>query len=286
MPELPEVETIKTDLEKALINVKITDLKIYLPKIIKTNLTTFKKTLKNNYFKKIKRRGKLIIISLKEKDKFLLIHLKMTGQLIYQKKEKIIAGGHNEENFELLFPGKHTHLFFTFADNSKLYFNDLRQFGYLKLVNQQELDLILSSYGLEPLAPDFNLKKLKSLLKNKKRNIKAFLLDQKIIAGIGNIYADEILFASKILPLRSTDTLQEEEVLRLFKNIKLILKKAVQYRGTTFNNFVDANGQKGNFLKKLKIYQKEKEPCLKCGSKIQKEKIAGRGTRFCPLCQR
>jgi len=286
MPELPEVETIKNDLNSKILNLKISQVTVSLPKIVKNDLTFFQNILNNNSFSNINRRGKLIICSLKNGNYFLLVHLKMTGQLIYQKGEEIIAGGHNEDQFSLSFPNKHTHLFFTFSDQSRLFFNDLRQFGYLTIVDQDQLNNKLKLYGLEPLSSDFTLKNFRSLLHNRKKNVKAFLLDQNLIAGIGNIYADEVLFASEILPTRSIDTLQTDEIRELHKNIKAILKRAVKYRGTTFNNFVDANGQKGSFLEKLRVYKKEKEPCSKCGGEIIKKRIAGRGTRFCSECQR
>ncbi|MCF7831169.1 bifunctional DNA-formamidopyrimidine glycosylase/DNA-(apurinic or apyrimidinic site) lyase [Candidatus Gracilibacteria bacterium] len=285
MPELPEIETIKNDLAVKLLNKKIVQIKVNLPKIVKNPLAGFLKKLINESFKKVNRRGKLMIFEI-NKDLFLLIHLRMTGQLIYQEKGVVIAGGHSDTKLDFSLPGKHTHLYFTFADKSQLFFNDLRQFGYAKLVDKKELDQTLLRFGVEPLSADFTLQKLKDLLKNKKRNIKAFLLDQQVIAGIGNIYADEILFASKVFPLRRTETLNAKEIADIHTNTKKILQKAIKYRGTTFNNYVDSEGKKGSFLNFLQVYQRANKPCLKCKSIIKKIKVAGRGTSLCQKCQK
>jgi len=285
MPELPEIETIKNDLNEKILNKKIVHITVNLPKIVKNPLVAFQKSLENQTIKSVNRRGKLMILEINQ-NLFLLIHLKMTGQLIYQEKNQIIAGGHSDAKLDFDLPSKHTHLFFAFANQSQLFFNDLRQFGYAKLVNKEELDQVLLKFGVEPLEENFTLPKLQSLLKNKKRNIKAFLLDQSLIAGIGNIYADEILFASSVSPLRRTDTLTKKEVENLHLNTKKILQKAIKYRGTTFNNYVDSEGKKGSFLNFLKVYQRANKPCLKCQNPIKKIKVAGRGTSFCQKCQK
>ena len=285
MPELPEVETVKNDLNQKILKKKISQITIKLPKIVKNSKNYFQKSLLNHHFQNITRRGKLIIFELDNK-LFLLVHLRMTGQLIYQNKDEVTAGGHSEKETSWQLPNKHTHIFFTFSDKSRLFFNDLRQFGYLKAVDQKELDQTLNKFGLEPLDRNFTIQKFKNLIISKKRNIKAFLLDQHVIAGIGNIYADEILFASGVSPLRRTNTLKPQEIITLHQEIKKILKKAIQYRGTTFNNFVDSSGKKGNFIKFLKVYQKEKQDCPCCKQSIKKIKVAGRGTRYCLKCQK
>ncbi len=286
MPELPEVETIVNDLNKKIINKKISKVEINLQKIVKNNLKDFIQTLKNNSFEQVLRRGKLIIFKLNKDDQFLLIHLRMTGQLIYQEGNKIIAGGHSEKNRDFSFPNKHTHVVIIFQDKSKLFFNDQRQFGVLKIVDHKNLDKELKKIGAEPLSSKFSFSYFSDLLLNRKGNIKAFLLNQKYIAGIGNIYADEILFASHIYPFRKIESLKLKEKEDLFKNIKKILKQAIKFRGTTFNNYVDANGNKGRFIEKLKIYKKEGTKCKRCKNIIKKTKIAGRSTRYCSKCQK
>lgn len=287
MPELPEVETIRSDLKKKILNKKIKKVDLRSRKIVKSSVKDFVLTLERNSFKDIRRKGKLLVFVLAKKNRYLTIHLRMTGQLIYQNNKKIIAGGHSDNNSITDLPNKHTHIIFHFSDRSQLFFNDLRRFGVIKVVNEKELQNMLDNLGVEPLKKDFSLKIFQDIIKNKKGNIKAFLLNQKYIAGIGNIYADEILFEAKILPNRKTDSLKNEEIKKLFRAIKKILKKAISYRGTTFNDYVDADGKKGNFLKLLKVYSKEGKDCQRCkGGIIQKVKVAGRGTRYCNKCQK
>lgn len=296
MPELPEVETIKNDLKKKILNKKILKIEIKDKKIVKNSPRLFLNLLKNAEFKNIQRIGKLLIFILKDK-KFLLIHLKMTGQLIYQGKNELIAGGHQNSNLESPIvaedkPGisnlenKHTRVVFTFIDKTKLFYNDLRKFGYLKIVDEKKLKLIKEKFGPEPLTKNFTLNNLKKALKNKRINIKAFLLNQKNIAGIGNIYADEILFASKIKPERSVAKLTKKEIENIYKNTEITIKKAIKWRGTTFSNYVDGQGKRGNFTKLLKVYGRDNEKCLVCKNKINKIKLNGRGTHYCPICQK
>lgn len=285
MPELPEVETIRCDLSKKILGKKIRDIKISKPKIIKGNNSNFKKTLKNNYIEKINRVGKLIIFSLKEKEKHLLVHLKMTGQLIYVSKSKIIPGGHNYPKIDRL-PNKFSHIIFTFLDRSKLFYNDIRQFGYMKVVNKKGLKEALFNFGVDPINDNFKKSDFFKLTKDKKTNIKTFLLNQKFIAGIGNIYADEILFDSQIRPSRKVNSLLKKEKEKIYLSIIKILKKAVKMRGTTLSNYVDGKGNKGNFTKLLKVYQRQGQKCLKCRKKIKKTRITGRGTHYCSNCQK
>ena len=293
MPELPEVETIKNDLRKKILGKKIRKVDLRLKKIVKSSEKGFVLVLEKNSFESIERRGKLLILGLSQKNKYLIIHLRMTGQLIYQKGGEIVAGGHSESGRDGALPylhdmpNKHTHIIFHFSDKSKLFFNDLRRFGVAKIVDKKELEKIVSRFGEEPLDKDFSLKVFKNIIRNKKGNIKAFLLNQGYIAGIGNIYADEILFEAGILPSRKIDSLKKEEIKKLYQAIKKILKKAVKYRGTTFYSYIDTHGKQGNFTKFLKVYKREKKMCLKCKkSIIRKTKIAGRGTRSCDKCQK
>ncbi len=287
MPELPEVQTIIDDLGQQVLFKKIKKVDVLLPRIVKASSKNFILELKNNSFQKIERRGKYIIISLQNKDKFLIIHLRMTGQIIYQQKNNLIAGGHSDQKINLNLPHRQTHLIITFQDQSRLFYNDQRQFGYLEIVNQKKVKDLENKLGIEPLSSEFTLKYFKNLIKDKKRNLKAFLLDQKYIAGLGNIYVDESLFEAGILPHRPTNSLQEEEIKKLYQAIKKVLKKAIKYRGTTFNNYKDAHGRTGNFINKLKAYGQENKKCMRCQKEIIKKiKIAGRGTRYCPKCQK
>jgi formamidopyrimidine-DNA glycosylase len=287
MPELPEVETIRNDLREKILDKKIKKVDLRFKKIVKSSTKDFISILEGNNFKDIKRRGKLLVFTLAKKNKHLTIHLRMTGQLIYQKGKKIIAGGHGDNDDIINLPNKHTHIVFYFNDGSLLSFNDLRRFGVVQIIDGEELENTLSSFGLEPLEKSFSLKVFQGIIENKKRNIKAFLLDQKCVAGIGNIYADEILFEAKVLPSRKIVSLKIEEIKAIYKATKKILKKAIKSRGTTFYSYIDARGQRGNFTKFLKVYKRERKKCLRCKKgMIQKAKIAGRGTRYCDKCQK
>lgn len=294
MPELPEVETIKNDLEQKVLKKKIKRVDLRLKKTVKSSAKDFVLVLEKNSFENIKRRGKLLIFGIETghcpvstPNKYLIIHLRMTGQLVYQKGKKITAGGHSDNSSIIDLPNKHTHLIFYFSDKSKLFFSDLRRFGIVKIVDEKELKKMTDNFGVEPLEKNFSLKIFKDLIKNKKGNIKAFLLNQKYVAGIGNIYADETLFEAGVLPDRKIDSLKAAEIKKLHQAIRKILKKAVKYRGTSFNDYVDADGKKGGFLKLLKVYGREKEKCRRCKKGvIQKTKLAGRGTRYCNKCQK
>jgi formamidopyrimidine-DNA glycosylase len=291
MPELPEVETIRRDLSTLLGN-KIVALKIFSPKTASHSAAFFVKTLVGQKLVKIERRGKLLILSLAN-GFFLLIHLKMTGQLIFQSAKIKIVGGHSlgeglyDKSVGGKLPNKHTRAVFYFSNGGELFFNDLRKFGYLKLVKKPELEEILkNNYGPEPLTPEFSAGRLREIIKIRKTNIKAVLLNQKLIAGLGNIYVDEVLFAAKISPKRIASKLKFAEISLLVKEINRLIKKAIEYRGTTFNNYVDSRGRKGNFSKLLKVYGRGGEKCLICGRAILKVKLAGRGTHYCSNCQK
>ena len=286
MPELPEVETIRRDLSKKILNKTISQVEIKNDKTVQGENGLFFEYIKGNKFTDIDRVGKLLIFKLKS-SKYLLIHLKMTGQLVYQGKGDIIVGGHQDigSNSQTL-NFKYARVIFIFIDNSKLFFNDLRKFGYLKIVDDEELELIKGKFGIEPLTKNFTLNNLINLLKGKKTNIKAVLLNQENIAGIGNIYVDEILFASGIKPERKTNELTKKEIDIIFKNIKKIIKKAIKWRGTTFSNYVDGSGKKGNYTKFLKVYGRKDKNCQVCNNKIKKIKLNGRGTHFCKTCQK
>lgn len=304
MPELPEVETIARDLSESLGNQPIVSLDLVSSKSAQNAPSFFKKNLIENSFKKISRRGKLLIFALSKNDNFLLIHLKMTGQLIYidADKKTRLAGGHSlnnqsnksaKKNDSFLdsvggkLPNKHTRVIIGFKNGAKLFFNDLRRFGYLKIVGAEELKKILkNNYGPEPLTPDFSVRYLEKLLARRKIKIKALLLDQKLVAGLGNIYVDEALFASKIRPERLAQSLKKAEVKKLFLAINALIKKAIKHRGTTFSNYVDSKGRPGNYSRFLKVYGRKDEKCPVCGARIIKIKMAGRGTHYCPHCQK
>ena len=287
MPELPEVETIRRDLSQAIINHRIVSISINQPKIIKNkNINFFKKNLIDKQIISVNRIGKLLYLELSNQ-LVLLIHLKMTGQLIYQKKLKKIYGGHSFPPQNTTLPNKYSHIIFHFDNESKLFFNDQRQFGFMQIVKNIQLQKIKSKYGIEPLQPNFTLKNFSAIFTNRKTYLKNILLNQKIISGLGNIYVDEICFDAGINPQTLVSKLNKNQIKKLFASTKKIIKLAIKYRGTTFSDYLDSSGKKGNYSQKLKVYGQSKKICPKCQkTTIKKIKLAGRGTHFCPHCQK
>lgn len=294
MPELPEIETIKRDLEKKIVGKTIARVEVREKKPVSPGPKKFAKILVGNRFKKIERRGKLLIFHLNKPDFFLLAHMKMTGQLVYHYGHKTIYGGHEVPKTVAVLPNQFTRVIFSFKDKSILYFNDMRKFGYLKIVSAEEKEKILATrFGPDAWSPKLSFKIFKEILHSRaKSRLKAALMDQQSIAGIGNIYADEICFMARLRPQRKINTLSAEEIKALFNSIGKVLRHAIKHRGTTFGtrpaqNYVDSDGRHGNYLDFLKVYQRDGEPCLRCKkSVIQKDNTAGRGTRFCLICQK
>jgi len=285
MPELPEVETIRRGLSDKILNKKIVDIDIRKPRLIRNRVADFKKKVHHNHIIAISRIGKLLILNLSDNN-HVLVHLKMTGQLIYSFQDDLIAGGHNFPQVDNL-PNKYSHIIFKFSDGSLLFFNDMRQFGYLHLVDSRGEQTVRNKYGIEPNTDNFTWDNFRSIMKDKQGTLKAILLNQQIISGIGNIYADEICFRAKVLPYRKVNSLTDDEIKRLYQASQYIIKKAIEKRGTTFNNYRDADNKKGNFVKYLKVYGRQGKKCLSCKKEnIKKIKVAGRGTHFCSKCQK
>jgi len=285
MPELPEVETIRQDLREKIIGQRIAGVFVYARKSVRGR--NFEKTLKGLSIRQISRIGKLLILSLSGLGKrYLLIHLKMTGQLVYAGGRSMIVGGHSYGH-KMDLPNAYTRVAISFTNGGQLFFNDLRRFGYLRIAGQAEIDKIKSGFGIEPLTEKFIFDDFRKILKSRQAPIKAVLLNQKLVAGIGNIYADEILFKASVRPDRHAAGLDQKETKAIFKASLEILKKAIEHRGTTVSDYLDANGRQGGYMKFLKVYgRREGERCFRCGGAIKKIKVAGRGTRFCGGCQR
>lgn len=285
MPELPEVQTVVNHLAKKIVGKVFSAAEVRVKKMVNKN---FQVQIKNKKIKKVWRRGKMIVIELSN-NKYLLIHLKMTGQLIYVDKQgKVSGGGHpiNAKEFDLTKPNKFTRLILKFKDGNHLLFHDLRKFGWMKIVDQKQFLKVESQYGLEPLTKEFTLVKFQEIL-NQRPNlkIKQLLMMQELIAGIGNIYADESLFEAKIKPQRIVKSLKPGEIKKLHQAIIKKLKEAIKFGGTSVKTFIHPSGAKGTFVNKLKVYQRHGKPCLRCGTTLKKIKINGRGTVFCDQCQ-
>lgn len=273
MPELPEVETVKENLKKRLINTKINDVKVLYNNIIAyPDTNTFEKTLKNKKVKDITRRGKFIIFDLE--DYYLLSHLRMEGKYFIKNKNDQI--------------NKHEHVIFNLDNNQELRYMDTRKFGKMFLIQKENIDTIgpLKELGLEPFDKKLTPNYLKEKIKNKIIPIKTVLLDQSIIAGIGNIYADEILFLSHVNPLKKSNTLKEKELNNIIKSTKEVLNKAIAKGGTTIHTYTSVDGIKGTYQDSLFVHNKEKELCKVCQTQIKKIKVGGRGTYYCPHCQK
>lgn len=273
MPELPEVETVKENLKKRLINTKINDVKVLYNNIIAyPDTNTFEKTLKNKKVKDITRRGKFIIFDLE--DYYLLSHLRMEGKYFIKNKNDQI--------------NKHEHVIFNLDNNQELRYMDTRKFGKMFLIQKENIDTIgpLKELGLEPFDKNLTSNYLKEKIKNKIIPIKTALLDQSIIAGIGNIYADEILFLSHVNPLKKSNTLNEKELNNIIKSTKEVLNKAITKGGTTIHTYTSVDGIKGTYQDSLFVHNKEKELCKVCQTQIKKIKVGGRGTYYCPHCQK
>lgn len=299
MPELPEVENLRLGLESKILGQKILKVEVYKPKLVsskstkrtpsKKKVVEFETGLTNEKFVAVERRAKNLIFRLTQ-DKIILVHLKMTGQFVYKskKKEKNITGGHPIFLSEKELPNKHTHIIFHLS-NGTLYYNDTRMFGYvLYYPNQKEFDKEnhFKKLGLEPVAKDFNHEYFAQKLKTKKGKIKAVLLNQDIVTGVGNIYADESLFESGIRPDKQANTLKIDEVSKLHKAITRIIKKAISVGGSSVATYRLLDDSEGNYAREHKVYGKVGKKCVNCEQKLEKIIIQSRTTIFCKNCQK
>lgn len=279
MPELPEVETIKSDLKKEVLHKKIVGIEVNLPRIIKfPTIEQFKAGLKGKFIGGVKRRGKYIQCFLDSGD-CLIFHLGMSGLLLYQKKNESINSKIKQQ---------HNHLFFFFEDGSQMIYNDIRQFGKIWLIKANEELPEIKSLGWEPLEESFTFQEFAGIIHNKKGNIKSLLMNQKNIAGIGNIYACEVLFTAGIHPLRQGNSLTDNELRKLYLSIRSTLTRAVQARGMTLEDesYRDLMGEPGNYKEEVLIYGKRKGNCPACGQPLSVIRIESRSTFLCPICQK
>lgn len=287
MPELPEVETIKRSLAHEIAGKRIKRIWIEpsFKKKISPNTEKFVKFLTGKKFARVARRAKMLILGV-DKDNFVLTHLKMTGQLVYvPRRGEAVGGGHNLDTAKQ--PNRFTRVRFDFADGSVLFFNDMRKFGFMKLLSGAALKSELAKYGPEPFDKALTLKYFQAgLLKRKNQRLKPALLDQGLVAGIGNIYADEICFAVRVHPEKRITALRADKIKEIFLIIKKILTKAIKYRGTSVNTYVDGAGLAGGYQRFLNVYDRKGERCHRCATIIKRIKIAGRSSNFCPHCQK
>jgi formamidopyrimidine-DNA glycosylase len=266
MPELPEVETIRRELEKAVLGKKITEVIVHNPHVIKhPKKGAFVKGLKNARIKNILRRGKLLIFELSS-ERSLTIHLKMTGQLVYPGKALL------------------SRVSFRLADGKILDFIDRRLLGELRLIDDWQSFRFVKELGPEPF--DVTVAQFNQMLSFKKTKIKPLLMEQTFISGVGNLYAAEALFKAGIHPGRPANSLSNKEKERLLQEIKKTLNEAIKYKGSSVDQYVQLSGALGDYVKHHKVYDRENQACFKCRNPIKRISLGGRGTYFCPHCQK
>lgn len=277
MPELPEVENVRRGLNEIIVGETIKKVEVLWPRIIESPaVSEFETRLVGQTITEVKRRGKFLLFYF-TKD-MMISHLRMEGK--YQFVEQL--AGSEPPAFT-----KHTHVVFHLESGSQLRYLDVRKFGRMSLVAQGEEfeHKSLKNLGPEPVADDFHFSDMQEFLTRRTKAIKGVLLDQQLVVGIGNIYADEILFVAQIHPQRPANSLTASEENRLYQAILSILEKAVKNGGTTIRTYQNAFGDAGTFQNYLQVYGKNGQACVLCGSDIEKIKVAGRGTHFCPTCQ-
>ncbi len=286
MPELPEVETVRIGLKRLIVNKKIISETHDWDKGFPNATADVSQFLIGSTVTDVRRRAKVLMIDL-DSQYTLVIHLKMTGQLVYRGDENFGAG-HPSDSLIGNLPDKSTRVEIAFADESKLFFNDQRKFGWMRLLPTVEVPNIdfMRRVGPEPLEPAFTGKILYERLQRRKNSsIKAALLDQTVLAGIGNIYADEALWGAKVHPETKVSQLTQSQVKKLYTEIVTVLELSIEKGGSTDRNYVNAEGKKGSYIDFARVFRRENLPCPRCGTTIIKIRVAGRGTHICPKCQ-
>lgn len=288
MPELPEVETVRAGLQRLLPGQQITAVASDWPKSFPNAAADVRQFLIGAMVVEVRRRAKVLLIDLST-GYTLVIHLKMTGQLVFRGDNVRFGAGHPNDSLVSELPDKSTRVTFSLAGGGKLYFNDQRKFGWVRLLPSVEVPNLdfFKKVGPEPLAADFKWQGLRErLLRRQNTNIKAALLDQSVIAGVGNIYADESLWGAKIHPATRINALSDSKFKALHQALRAVLELSIASGGSTDRHYVDAEGRRGNYLSFAKVFRKEGLPCPRCGTTIIKTRVAGRGTHLCPKCQR
>lgn len=284
MPELPEVHTVVVGLRALLPGHRIVRVKFDWPKSFPNSKEDAERFIFGSRVIDVRRRGKTILIDLSS-DYTLAIHLKMTGQLVY-RGSKDFGGGHPNDSLIDKLPDKTTRVEFELDNGHWLFFNDVRKFGWVRLIPSIEINEIDFLKKLGPDALNISVEKFVQALRTRKKSIKACLLDQTIVAGCGNIYADEALWLSKIHPSATASKLSRTKFVELHKQLQAILQLSIDKGGSSSKNYVNAEGERGSYLEFANVYQRTGKPCNRCGNEITKIKVAGRGTHLCTECQR
>jgi formamidopyrimidine-DNA glycosylase len=281
MPELPEVETVAHQLRVVIVGKTISNIEVCKAK----SWSGDKGYVLGQTITDVTRRSKILRIILKN-GQSLLVHLKMSGQLIFVDGEKRVGGGHPTTDWINELPSKHTRIIFTFSDGTHLYFNDQRIFGWVRLASEEEVQKTFAPLAPDIIDPAVTSEYLFKKSRNKRIPIKQFIMDNQIISGVGNIYANDALNLAKISPLRATGSLSREEMDRLLESMKIVIDLGIQHGGATADGkYVHVSGLAGKYQNVMRVYSKKGQPCPNCGNEIVKVKLGGRGTFYCPTCQ-
>ena len=272
MPELPEVETVRRGLEKLILGKTIQSVEVKYSKMIQTDLDAFRQVLPGQEIRSMGRRGKYLLFHLT--DLVLISHLRMEGKYFFYPDEVPFR--------------KHAHVFFHFTDGSTLVYEDVRKFGTMEVLVPELVDsyFVNKKIGPEPTEAEFKGPAFQAALKRSKKPIKSALLDQKLVAGLGNIYVDEVLYRAKVHPARLGQSLTAPEAKAIRKETIAVLAQAVEKGGSTIRSYSNAFGEDGTMQEEHQVYGKTGYPCLRCGTPIEKIQLGGRGTHFCPHCQK
>lgn len=287
MPELPEVETVRAGLQSLLPGRMIASETHDWPKGFPNTEADVAAFLVGAKITEVRRRAKVLLIDLST-NYSLVIHLKMTGQLVFRSDGAAFGAGHPNNSLVGDLPDKSTRVTLLFTDGARLFFNDQRKFGWMRLIPTPEVENLdfFKKVGPEPLAADFTAAQFAERLNRRaKSGSKAVLLDQTVVAGIGNIYADESLWAAKIHPETAVKDIPPAKMKGLFEGLQKVLRLSIEKGGSTDRNYVDAKGRRGSYLTFANVFRREGKPCPRCGTDIIKTRVAGRGTHICPYCQ-
>ena len=290
MPELPEVEVIRSGLSELIAKKTIEKVNVLNAKSFQASTSSIDVFVNNSTILSVKRRAKILLIELSS-GYSLVIHLKMTGQLLFrdnQNKSKNFAGGHPSDSFLSVLPDNHTRVELIFTDSTTLFFNDMRKFGWIKLLPTTELkeEKFIAKLGPEPLIGNPTPEYLKRMSRHPKSLVKAALLNQEIVAGIGNIYADEALWGAMIHPKTRVENLSKKQLENILNAAIEVMSFSINKGGSTDRNYLNAKGEKGSYLQFAKVFRREGQPCYRHPDiQIKKIRVAGRGTHICPVCQ-
>jgi len=287
MPELPEVETVRRGLHELIIGRKVVDVWHDTPKGFPNSQEDVNHFFIGATVTDVRRRAKVLLVDLSS-EYTVVVHLKMTGQMVF-RGEAVFGAGHPNDSLVGELPDRSTRVVVTFADGARLFFNDQRKFGWMKLMPTLEVPNIdfMKKVGPEPLEADFTALEFEARFKRRvKTSIKAALLDQTVVAGVGNIYADEALWGAMIHPKRLVGSVTSDEFALLYTELRSVMNLAIEKGGSTDKNYVNAEGKRGSYMDFARVFRREGKQCPRCGETIVKFKAAGRGTHICPNCQR